>query len=132
MRGLDTNVLVRYLAADEPRQSAAAERVIEECRRNEEPLYLTVVVLCELVWVLTRLYRQTKPQIAGHMEQIPGTAQFSIEHDALVRDALRSWRSGKGDFSDHLIGEISRHAGCRDTVTFDRDLRHVTGFSVIV
>ena len=132
MRGLDTNVLVRYLAADEPRQCAAAERVIEECLRNEEPLYLTVVVLCELVWVLTRLYRQTKPQIAGYIEQILGTAQFSIEHDALVRAALRSWRSGKGDFSDHLIGEIARHAGCRDTVTFDRGLRHVTGFSVIV
>ena len=87
MRGLDTSVLVRYLAADEPRQCAAAERVFEECQRNEEPLYLIVAVLCE--------------------------------------------HSGKGDFSDHLIGEISRHAGCRDTVTFDRDLRQVTGFSVI-
>jgi len=31
MRGLDTNVLLRYLTADEPRQCAAAERVIEEC-----------------------------------------------------------------------------------------------------
>jgi predicted nucleic-acid-binding protein len=131
MRGLDTNVLLRYLTADEPRQCAAAERVVEECRRNEEPLYLSAVVLCELVWVLSSLYRQTKPQIAGCIEQILSTAQFSIEHDSLVRVALRSWRSGKGDFSDHLIGEICRLAGCRDTVTFDRELRHVSGFSVI-
>jgi predicted nucleic-acid-binding protein len=29
MRGMDTNILVRYLTADEPRQCAAAERVIE-------------------------------------------------------------------------------------------------------
>jgi predicted nucleic-acid-binding protein len=105
--------------------------VIEECRRNEEPLYLTVILLCELVWVLSRLYRQTQPQIAGYIEQILSTSQFSIEHDSLVRVALRLWRSGKGDFSDHLIGEIGRHAGCRDTVTFDRELRHVSGFSVI-
>jgi predicted nucleic-acid-binding protein len=131
MRGLDTNVLVRYLAADEPRQSAVAERVIEECLRNDEPLYLPVIVLCELVWVLTHLYRETKPQIIGHLDQILSAAQFSIENDALVRAALRSWRLGKGDFSDHLIGQISRQAGCRDTVTFDRDLRHVSGFSVI-
>jgi predicted nucleic-acid-binding protein len=131
VRGLDTNILVRYLAADEPRQFAAAERIIEECRRNEEPLYLTDIVLCELVWVLSRLYRQTKPQIAAHLEQILSTAQFSIEHDSLVRTALRSWRSGKGDFSDHLIGQIGHHAGCHDTVTFDRDLRHAAGFSVI-
>ena len=37
---LDTNVLVRYLAADGPRQLAAAEGVIEECRENDEPLFL--------------------------------------------------------------------------------------------
>jgi predicted nucleic-acid-binding protein len=128
---MDTNILVRYLTADEPRQCAAAERVIEECRRNEEPLFLTVIVLCELVWVLSRLYRQTKPQIAGHIEQIVSTAQFSIEHDSLVRAALRLWRSGKGDFSDHLIAQIGHHAGCRDTVTLDRHLRHLSGFSVI-
>ena len=93
---------------------------------------MTVVVLCELIWVLSRLYRQTKPQIAGHIEQILGAAPFEIQHDPLVRKALGSWRSGKGDFSDHLIGELSRHAGCRDTVTFDRDLRRVAGFSVIL
>ncbi|HTP30917.1 MAG TPA: type II toxin-antitoxin system VapC family toxin [Candidatus Acidoferrales bacterium] len=132
MRSLDTNVLLRYLAGDDARQSAAAERVIEEALRNEEKLYLTCIVLCELVWVLARLYRQGKPQIIGHLDQILGTAQFSIEHDALVRAAVRSWRSGKGDFSDHLIGLISRNAGCQDTVTFDRALRHTSGFSVIL
>ncbi len=131
MRSLDTNVLVRYLAADDPRQCAIAERVIEECLRNDEPLYLSAIVLCELVWVLSRLYHQTKPQIAGHLEQVLRTGQFSIEHDALVRRALRAWRAGKGDFSDHLIGEISRQAGCRDTVTFDRALRGVAGFSLL-
>jgi predicted nucleic-acid-binding protein len=131
MRGLDTNVLVRYIAADDPRQSAAAERIIEESLRNEEPLYLAAIVLCDLVWVLSRAYKQTKSQIIGHLELIVSTAHFSIEHDALVRAALRSWRHGKGDFSDHLTGEINRRAGCRDTVTFDRELRHSAGFHVV-
>jgi predicted nucleic-acid-binding protein len=131
MRGLDTNIVVRYLAADDPTQSPAAERVIEESIRNQEPLHLTVVVLCELVWVLSRLYRQTKTQIAGHLQQILATPQFMIEHDSLVRRALRVWRSGKGDFADHVIGEISRHTGCRDIVTFDRALRGVAGFTVL-
>ena len=131
MRSLDTNVLVRYLAADDPRQCAAAERVIDEAIQNKEPLYLTVIVLCELVWVLSRLYRQSKPQLADHLEQILSTPQFSIEQDSLVRRAVRAWRIGKGDFSDHMIGAISRQAGCRDTVSFDRDLRDVPGFSIL-
>jgi predicted nucleic-acid-binding protein len=60
-----------------------------------------------------------------------GTHQFSIEHDVLVRRAVRAWRSGKGDFSDHVIGEIGRQAGCRETLTFDRALRGVHGFPVV-
>jgi predicted nucleic-acid-binding protein len=89
------------------------------------------LVLCELVWVLSRLYRQTKPQIVGCLEQILNASQFTIEHDPLVRTALGRWRSGKGDFSDHVIGEIGLNAGCRDMVTLDRDLRHTAGFTVI-
>jgi predicted nucleic-acid-binding protein len=130
MRGLDTNVLVRYLTQDDPRQSVAAGRVIEDAARNQELLHLSVIVLCELVWVLNTAYDQSKSQIVETMDQILATPSFSIEYDALVRAALRSWRSGKGDFSDHLIGEINRGAGCRDTVTFDRALRNTSGFSV--
>ena len=131
MRSLDTSVLVRYLAADDPVQCASAERFIESCLRDGEQLYLTAIVLCELVWVLRRIYRQTKPQITEHLEQILRTAQFSIENDSVVRRSLREWKAGKGEFSDHLIGEIGRLAGCSDTVTFHRDLRTLPGFTVL-
>ena len=52
MTGLDTNVLVRYLTVDASRQLALAEKVIEESRAKEEPLFLSTLALCELVWVL--------------------------------------------------------------------------------
>lgn len=113
MRSLDTKVLVRYLAADHPRQCAAAERVIEESIRNREPLYLTVIVLCEFVWVLSGLYRQSKPQIADHLEQILGTPQFSIEQDSLVRRACMA--DGQRRFlrpydrRDQPPGRVPRH-----------------------
>jgi predicted nucleic-acid-binding protein len=105
--------------------------VIEDSARNNEPLYLTAIVLCELVWVLVRVSKQTKIQIASHLEQVLATLEFSIEHGPSVRRAVAGWRAGKGDFSDHLIGEISRHAGCRDIVTFDPDLREIAGFTVL-
>jgi len=70
MRGLDTNVLVRYLAADDKKQLAAAEQIIEECRRNREPLFLSAIVLCELVWVLARSYDQPKSALVDALEQI--------------------------------------------------------------
>jgi predicted nucleic-acid-binding protein len=131
MRALDTNVLVRYLVADEPRQLAAAERVIEESRESQDPLFLSAIVLCELAWVLARTYGQTKPAIVEDLELILDREQFEIEHHALVRRSLESYRHGKGSFSDYLIGEIGQHAGCRDTVTFDRALRGAAGFTLL-
>jgi predicted nucleic-acid-binding protein len=131
MRSLDTHVLVRYLAADHPKQLAAAEGLIEECRNANEPLYLTALVLCELVWVLSRSYGQPKAAVVEALNQILQMEQFRIEHDALVRRSLELYREGKANFSDYLIGEISRQAGCRDTVTFDRALKGAPGFTLL-
>jgi len=55
MIGLDTNVLVRYLAQDEPNQAARATRLIEEELSVAEPGFISLVVLVELCWVLKRL-----------------------------------------------------------------------------
>ena len=131
MRALDTNVIVRYLTADDDRQLAEAERIVEQARKQQEPLFLSAIVLCELVWVLARRYGLTKTVIIQGLEQILEMDQFEVEHEPLVRRSLTLFRSGRGDFPDYLIGEISLHHGCRDIVTFDRDLRGSAGFTVL-
>ena len=131
MRGLDTNVLVRYLAADDPKQMRAAEKLIEDCLRKKESLFISILVLCELVWVLDRSYRQSKAAIVATLERIVEADLFVIELDVLVRRAIEEYRSGKGNFADYLIGGIAHNAGCADTVTFDHDLAGHAGFTVL-
>ena len=131
MRGIDTNVLVRYLAADDRKQLALAEHTIEECHKNGEQLYLTMPALCELVWVLSRSYGQSKAAIIATLEMILQMELFRIERVSLIHRALAAYRGGKGDFADYVIGEIGRHAGCRDTVTFDRALKGAPQFTLL-
>ena len=131
MRGLDTNVLVRYLAADDPHQLAKVEELMEESRRDREPFFLPAVVLCQLVWVLARRYNQGKSQIIEALEQILDMDQFRLEYDTIVRRSLESFRNGRGNFSDYLIAEISKQHGCRDLVTFDRALKNSAGITVL-
>ena len=50
MIGLDTNVLVRYIAQDDPKQSPKATRLIESFT-VDAPGYVSVVAVVELVWV---------------------------------------------------------------------------------
>jgi len=47
MKGLDTNVLVRYLTQDDPKQAAMATKVIEEAAAKEEKMFLHPLVFCE-------------------------------------------------------------------------------------
>lgn len=131
MRALDTNVLVRYLAADDPKQTPVAERFIDECRRKEEPLFLSILVLCEAVWVLERSYQQPKADVISTLERILETDLFVIEKDGLVRQSVEDYRSGKGSFADCLIGNLAQGAGCSDTVTFDRGLAGMRGFTLL-
>ncbi len=131
MRAIDTNILVRYMAADDPRQTRLAERFIEACRREEEPIFIPILVLCELVWVLDRSYRHAKAGILAALDQILETDLFVIENDGSVRRSVEEYRAGKGNFADYVIENVAKHAGCSDTVTFDRALAGAAGFTLL-
>ena len=131
MIGLDTNILVRYLTQDDPVQARMATRTIEQAADRGESFHITEFVLCELVWVLEDAYGYSRDTIAEVLERILRTAPFRFRNkDALWR-ALHEYRVGKADFSDYLIGQLAREAGCEQTLTFDRSLRKHPSFQVL-
>ena len=68
MRAVDTNILVRYVANDDPKQAAVVEKFWVACESNQEAIFIPVLVLCELMRVLSRLYAQSKPQLIEILE----------------------------------------------------------------
>jgi len=116
---------------DDPLQANAATELLEHCEREREPAFLSNLVLCELVWVLDRSYRQTKSQICAALDLILEMEVFRFERESLIRQSLNRYRSGRGGFADFLISGIAAEAGCRDTVTFDRALKGLPGFVVL-
>lgn len=131
MIGLDTNVLCRYLLADEPAQTRKASKVIDEAAESGTGCFVSKVVLCELVWVLDSCTTMTRAQILGTLEDLIQTENLEIEERDLVRRAVERFGSGKADFADYVIGESGTVAGCRTTVTFDRGLKGAPGFEIL-
>jgi predicted nucleic acid-binding protein len=72
MKGLDTNVLVRYLTQDDPKQAALAAKVFEEAAAKEEKMLLHALVFCELIWVLETAYEFAKEDILKVLEKSCG------------------------------------------------------------
>ena len=120
MIGLDTNVLVRYIVRDDPKQTAVATEVIEKCCTLEAPGWINLIVVCELTWVLQRVYNHPRGSIAGVLETILTSNELKVESADTVWQALRKFRKGTADLADYLIGARNAlHDAC-PTYTFDK------------
>lgn len=131
MIGLDTNVVVRYLAQDDPKQSAAATRLFEHTLSPESPGLVSAIVLCELAWVLAECYDADRARIRAAIEGLLASRQIAVEAPELVRRALRAWADSGADFADALIGEVAAAHGAAKTVTFDRAAGRLAGFELL-
>ena len=131
MRGVDTNILVRFLTRDDPIQAVRVRNALEKMAEGGASCRISVIVLCELAWVLRTALCFRKEQIFGALESLLDTTQFSIEDRDMVREAVLLYRDSTSDFSDYLIGLRNRRAGCLDTLTFDRALAKSDLFAML-
>jgi len=130
MIGLDTNVLVRYVAQDDSRQSPKASRLIESLT-PDSPGYVSLVSVVELVWVLTGCYALTKDEICEVLETLLRIKEIVVANADVVWKAVRLYKAGKADFADCLIELTAQEAGCSFTATFDRDAAKHCGMKLI-
>ena len=120
MIGLDTNVLVRYFAQDDPVQSNVATDVIERRLTVRNPGFVSVVVMVEAAWVLDRSYGLSTSDIASAIEHIFQADTLVVENEQQVFTAMTALKDGSGSFADALIAALGVKAGCARTLTFDR------------
>ena len=131
MIGLDTNVIVRYLAQDDARQAAIATRLIEGSLSAEARGFVSIITLAEVVWVMTSNYRAARTAVADIVEGLLTAPQLAIEKADVIWRALRAFRESKADFSDVVSVELGRDAGCAKKVTFDRHAAAHSGFEAL-
>jgi predicted nucleic-acid-binding protein len=132
MTGLDTNVLLRYLAQDDPLQSPLASEVIERKLTEQNPGFLSLVCILEIVWVLRSLYKRSRQEIADHIEMILAADSLEVQNEQEVYLATVALRSGAGSFEDALIAALGSWRGCSSTLTFDQNAsKRLHGFRLL-
>lgn len=130
MTGIDTNVLVRYIMQDDPKQSAVATRWIESLT-VESPGFVPLVAMVELGWVLEGAYALDRGQLVEAFEAVLRAREIVIEQAAVVWRAVHTFRSGNADFADALIERSAASAGCAQTMTFDRSAAKQCGMTLL-
>ena len=122
MRAVDTNVLVRLIIRDNPRQVASAEDFIGT------GAWVSILALAETTWVLSSVYELTARQQATAIEMLLNHRHLVLQDPDLVAAALEIFRSRPSlGFSDCLMLHLARKAGHLPFGTFDRALARTAG-----
>lgn len=131
MIGLDTNVVVRFLAQDDAVQSAIAAKFLSRLSKKQ-PGFISSVVLAEISWVLSRRYKLSRDDLARTIRDILETAELVIENSEAAYRALGVFTASSSvEFADALIAETASLAGASETVTFDRTAASDAGMTLL-
>ena len=120
MISLDTNVLVRLLTNDDPAQAQQARIALDQARIAQERIWISVVVACELVWVLQRLYAYDRKHIVSALSAMLKFPSLDLEHPAAMKKAVNELARSPADFADILLGILSAEQGATFVLTFDK------------
>lgn len=126
MIGVDTNVLVRHLTADDPEQSPRASAFFAE-RSAADPAAISIVTLVETVWVLIRGYGLPRERVHAIVRALCASRDVVVHHGASVIRALRDAEDVGCDLPDALIAHLGIDGGADGTVTFDRRAGRLPG-----
>jgi predicted nucleic-acid-binding protein len=114
MAAVDTNVVVRYLVADDPDQFRRARQWMES-----GDVWISVTVLLETGWVLGSVYGLPPSRVAVALRRLAGLPGVALENPPTVAQAL-TWFEDGVDFADAL--HLAAASGQDAFLTFDRRL----------
>ena|SRR5947209_756750 len=122
MRAIDTNVILRLITGDDPRQTSSAEAFVSR------GAWVSVLAIAETAWVLAAVYDRKPADIATAIEMLLNHRDLTLQDSDVVAAALDLFRLRPAlGFSDCLMIEMARKAGHLPLGTFDRALGKIDG-----
>lgn len=111
---VDTNVLVRAVAQDDPEQAKIATKLLS----NAEMIAVAIPCLCEFVWVLRGVYGFKVSDVAEAIRAL--LAAENVEANRPAVEAGLAMLDAGGDFADGVIAYEGRWLGGETFVSFDK------------
>ena len=131
MPGLDTNILVRWIVDDDPRQVLLVQRLFEEAHEQESPLFVASSVMLELEWVLRSRYEFDKATVLGAFNALLETQELEFQDEPALERALSFYRQSSADFADCMHAGQCGSAGRAPMVTFDEIASRLPGVELL-
>lgn len=119
---LDTNVVLRFLLADDPKHSPRAKQLFELAESGAVRLYLSHVVLAELVWTLASFFKFSRHQIGATLRGLVLHDGIEMDDQQVALIALEHFAHVNADYPDCYIAALAL-AREQPVASYDRDFR---------
>jgi uncharacterized protein len=132
LRFLDTNILVRYVAGDDPDMAEQAIELLEHVERGDETVVVSLLVMFEAVFVCERSYKLSIATIRERLEPIlllPGV-KFAEKH--VFVQAFDLCLNLNLPFGDAFNIAFMKNGGLTEVYSWDRYFDRVEGITRIV
>ena len=121
--GIDTNVLVSFLADDDDVQSAQAKQFIA----GNQPIGVSMLVLAETFNVLTKVRKFPIEAVHESYRQLLRSPTLEVEKPSIVAQAIDDGDKAGCGFVDALIALQYRNLGYTTMATFDHRAARLEG-----
>jgi predicted nucleic-acid-binding protein len=129
---IDTNLLIRYLVNDDARKAQIVDTLLKKAGKGDVHIHMPSIVVAELVWVLESFYKMETAEIADLVDSILNTPGLTVSDDAIVRSALKRYRTKGVDLVDAWIVAFAQDKGANEIHTFDKKhFKGIDGVTVV-
>lgn len=125
---VDTNVLLRFLLADDPIQSPIACSYFVN---RENTLIIDTVVLCEAVWVMKKRSKLKNQKIVQILQGLTIEPHIKLDKEKF-NQGIKFLQNG-GDFADGIITYQATKFDNAKLLTFDKKAKKIASeYGIVV
>ncbi len=131
MKGIDTNVLVRFLVGDDKSQSKKVYKLFKKTESNNSELFVPLLVVLELIWVLDSAYEISRADIIESISDLLLMPILKFEHQSVLQQFTHFARKNNYDLADLIIAFSAKECGCENVITLDKKASQTNLFELI-
>jgi predicted nucleic-acid-binding protein len=120
MKFIDTNIFIRFLTNDIPEQAEACDHIFRDAAEKSEKLFITEMVIAEIIWVLESYYELPKKEVQEMVEKILITPFLFCPQKDIILNALTLYGDKNIDYIDAYNASILRELEIKEVYSYDR------------
>lgn len=121
---VDANVLLRFLTGEPRNLAEKAVRLIARVEKGEIVLFVSTLVVAEVIWVLKSFYRRSFGEIAEVLLPLMTAEGVEVEDRDLLIRAVELIRDRNVDFTDAVLALQAARRG-ESVCSFDGDFKRL-------